>query len=304
MEINQLLKEVSKYLASVTRYSCYAQSYKKNNITSVELKFHKLNELQDLLNNNWTIFKDLTCQNKDLKEYPYGDCKTSIEYRSIDHESIKQKILQLINSVNTPNVEYNFETTKLKFQCYIIKTTDKNGVNAYFITKKSPIHLLKKHTSFQFISDGTYVSCDKPILNLSTVIDAIIFKNNIYFASLKLEPLLGLETYAKKQKEACLTELSETLSSGEFNEIKGTLSKKNSRSYKNYSTEHIDNLKNPEKKKKIATKLQIPQDQTGAFNLSDENAKERFTLYILNKIAMDIDNDDQNLTSSVPLEKI
>lgn len=205
--MKQFIKNISGYLSSISRYSCYAQSYNKSSITSIELKFNDSNELKKILNQNGEIFKNQTCKNKDLKEYPYGDCKTSIEYRDIAHESIHKRIDQFINSINNPSVEYAVMESSKKFQCYVIKTTNSAGKAAYFITRKSPIRTYKNHTTLFILKDDSYILNDRPMLTLSTIIDAIIFEGKIYFASLNLESFLGLETYAAKQKECCMSKL-------------------------------------------------------------------------------------------------
>lgn len=302
--MKQFTKSISEYLTSIIRYSCYAQNYKKNLITSIELKFNDSNELKNILNQNWGIFKNQTCKNKDLKEYPYGDCKTSIEYRDIAHESIYQRIDQFINSINNPSIEYNIMESSKKFQCYVIKTTNSAGKAAYFITKKSPIRTYKNHTRMFILKDDSYILNDKPMLTLSTIIDAIIFEGKIYFASLNLESFLGLETYAAKQKECCISNLEQVLSQEEFNEFKEALRKKNSRSYKSFNESRLANLKDPQKRKTIAQKLNITQNKDGTLNLTNEKAKNHLLLYLLNKIAIDVDDEKQNLASNIPLERI
>lgn len=57
------------------------------------------------------------------------------------------------------------------------------------------------------------------MLTLLTIINVIIFESKIYFASLNLESFLGLETYATKQKEYCISKLKQVLSQKIFDEI-------------------------------------------------------------------------------------
>lgn len=46
------------------------------------------------------------------------------------------------------------------------------------------------------------------------------------------------------------------------------------------------------------------QNEDGTLNLTNEKANNHLLLYLLNKIAIDVDDEKQNLASNIPLERI
>ena len=119
MEIDDFISSFKSYLMSVTRISCYALSFKRNNISAQELKFVD-GELKKVLDKKKSIFFDVTCKNRQLKVYPYGDCKDTIEYRASDDPSIATRVQEIITKLANPDIAYD-ESEKIAFDSYVLK---------------------------------------------------------------------------------------------------------------------------------------------------------------------------------------
>jgi hypothetical protein len=242
-----------------------------------------------------------------IEEYPYADCKETIEYRNVSDKTISERIIMIKDSINNNAIPYNSEST-IKFNCYAIKTYDDKNNETLFITVKNP---LKNYTNskifFNHVLGPNKERFEKithnNILQLVYHFDAIIFRNTFYFITPKMESKLNLPTIYQKNKKTIISELETIVSEKDIEKTLSFFNAKNSKTYKNISQKHIDNLKNKTKRNAIAKQLHIPLIN-GKFDLSQEESANKIIHYITNKIAIDIDDPQKNSISDMPLRSL
>lgn len=301
MEINDFLTRLQSFFGNANRISCYALTIKGNNLSALELKF-ELGELDHILNNELSTFYE-DCNKRRLQEYPYGDCKDTIEYRDCNHESIHIKVKEVIEKLNNPDVAYDNQRHP-KFNCYVLKVYNGNNI-AYLFTKKNPIlnYQKGKRILYMFSVGDKLKSVDMELYQFSTKIDTMIFEGKVYFISLHMEGLFGLEAYSHKQKEKFINSLQNVLDIAEFKELYTVLKSQNARSFKIVNEEKIRKLRDPKEKRKIAHELNIPLTSNGVFDFKSPGSKEKFIDYLQDKLAKDVDEPDQCVGGAGPLKK-
>lgn len=302
MEIDDFISSFKSYLVSVNRISCYALSFKRNNISARELKFVD-GELKKVLDKKKSIFFDVTCKNRQLKIYPYGDCKDTIEYRASDDLSIATRVQEITTKLANPDIAYD-ESENIDFDSYVLKLVNEADEKAYLFTRKKPIINLKNKNKMMFWRSGDGLeTASTELYQLSLSIDTILFNQNIYFITLHMEKSFGLETYSKKQKDDFTEKLKDTLTEEEFMSISAILKRKNARSFKNINIDKIKKLSTIEGKTKISSALNIPLTQDNCLDMRDDGCKERLLDYLQDKLAKDVDNLSQCVGSEMPLRK-
>lgn len=307
MNINDFISELRSYISSINRYSLFAQNYKAETTTSTEILFGE-NELREFFNKCIEyLIKGYT--EESLEEYPYADCKDTIEYRNVQHETIATKVQWLQDSMTNSNVPYN-ATQPTKFNSYIIRTESPTEDIAFFITAKNPIKCYS-NSKFYINQHPTVRSerynrvRDMQLIQLLYHFDAIIFHNNFYFITTKMESHLGLPKDYKDNKDEAITELQNILPESDYQQyMQPYIQRKNAKSFKNYNRERMANLEDPDKREKIAQGLHIPLKNNGNFDLSQEGANDKLISYLTNKIGSDIDDPNQNVISSTILKNI
>lgn len=301
-DIESLKSVINTFLNSDPRYSFQVQNYRKDNITSREVTIEK-KVLEQIATSNISLLLKNCEKRKDLHPYPYGSCKTDIEYRSIHHESLDAIMTKLISAIESPSIPYKEKTDEI-FQTYTLKLSLNRDEHIIFMTRKNnPMYNLKrKSILFVPIGDSLVKAPDK-LFQITPSIDAIIYKDNIYFITLNLEKTLGLETYAKLQKQKCINSLKAALSSKEFNALYPFLKSTNANKFNNIIDNRISLLSDPHKKQIIAKKLHIPMNNE-ELNLSTPFVQKALLSYCQNKIAINIDNIKENVYSPVPYQTL
>ena len=128
---------------------------------------------------------------------------------------------------------------------------------------------------------GIFLFCGLKVLKPQEALVLTLFGD--YIGTLKGQGFYWVNPFCTAVNPAAGTRLSQ---SGDVNSKENT------------------NLKDPQKRKTIAQKLNITQNKDGTLNLTNEKAKNHLLLYLLNKIAIDVDDEKQNLASNIPLERI
>lgn len=300
--IDEFIDRINSIFLSNPRYTFLVQQFKKSTVSSQEITFDS-DILKQITNDNVNLLLQMCKEKKDLQPYPYGNCKFSIEYRSIEHESINLILNNFLSSINNPSIPYK-DSLDLTFQTYTIKVSTSPNDYILFLTKKSnPIYNLKRKTKYFILDDNSLVLTPKKLFQLTTTIDAIIYKGAIYFITLHLEKILGLETYAKIQKNKCINSFEKVLSNTEFKFLYPFLKSVNANAFNNILDDRIDSLANIQNKESIAGKLHIPLENT-ELNLSDPIAQKSLLSYCQNKIAINIENHEENVYSPIPYQPL
>ncbi|WP_281519169.1 Kiwa anti-phage protein KwaB-like domain-containing protein [Acidaminococcus timonensis] len=301
MEINDFITRLKSFFEKANRISCYALTTKGNNVSAQELKFES-GELENLLNNELSSFYT-ECEKRQLQEYPYGNCKETIEYRDCNHESIQIRVKQILGKLNNPDIAYD-DQKHPNFDSYVLKIDDGSNI-VYLFTKKNPIVNLQKGKRILYVlSIGNKLrAVDTEMYQFVKTIDVIIFEENIYFVSLRMEKAFGLEAYSHKQKEKFGKLLQIVLDTSEFKEASAALKSKDARSFKFVNEDKIKKLNVPEEKRKIAHELNIPLTSTGEFDFKDSGCLERLFDYLQDKLAKDVDEPDQCVGGAGTLKK-
>lgn len=301
-DIEDLISVINRFLNSNPRYNLHVQNYSKDNVTSREVTID--NEvLKQIATSNISLLLKNCEKRKELHPYPYGSCKSDIEYRSIHHESLDAIMTKLMQAIESPSISFNAKVNEI-FQTYTLKLSLNADDYIIFITKKNnPMYNLKRK-SILFVPVGnSLVKAPDKLFQITSSIDAIIYKNNIYFITLNLEKTLGLETYAKMQKKKCIISFKKALSSNEFNALYPFLKSTNANTFNNIIDGRIILLSDPNKKQIIAEKLHIPINND-ELNLSAPIAQKALLSYCQNKIAINIDNIKENVYSPVPYQTL
>lgn len=301
MEINDFITSLQSYFERVKRISCYALATKGNNVSAQELKFES-GELEKILNNKLSALYNV-CKERQLKEYPYGDCKDTIEYRSCNHESLEARVKEIKRKLDEPDIAYDSKK-RPNFNSYVLKIDDGSNI-VYLFTKNNPVVNLQKGKRILYmLSVGDKLKVvDTKLYHFPNTTDVIIFEDNVYFVSLRMESSFGLEAYSHKQKEKFINLLKEVLNKAEFEELQLILKPKNARSFKVINEEKLKKLQKREEKKKIAHELSIPLTLTGDFDFTGPGCKEKFIDYLQNKLAKDVDEPDQCVGGAGPLKR-
>lgn len=147
------------------------------------------------------------------------------------------------------------------------------------------------------------VQIPEKLFQLTTTIDAIIYNGFIYFITLHLEKLLGLETYAVSQKKNCISSFKKVLTESEYNMMYPMLKSTNANTFNSIIDSRIMLLIDLNKKKKIASQLHIPF-ANGILDLSSPAAKKSLLSFCENKIAINIEDTSENVYSPVPYQPI
>lgn len=301
MEINEFITRLKSFFEKANRISCYALTTKGKNVSAQELKFES-GELESLLNNELSSFYK-ECEKRQLQEYPYGNCKETIEYRDCNHESIQIRVKQIIGKLNNPDIAYD-DQKHPNFDSYVLKIDDGSNI-VYLFTKKNPIINLQKgkRILYVFTSGNKLSAVNTGMYQFLKTIDVIIFEENIYFVSLRMEKAFGLEAYSYKQKEKFENLLQDGLDTAEFKEVSAVLKSKDARTFKFINEEKIKKLNVPEEKRKIAHELKIPLTSAGKFDFKDSGCIERLFDYLQDKLAKDVDDPDQCVGGAGTLKK-
>lgn len=301
MEINDFVTRLKSFFEKANRISCYALTTKGNNVSAQELKFES-GELENLLNNELSVFY-MECEKRQLQEYPYGNCKETIEYRDCNHESIQIRVKQIVEKLNNPDIAYD-DQKHPNFDSYVLKIDDGSNI-VYLFTKKNPIVNLQKgrRILYVFTSGNKLRAVNTGMYQFLKTIDVIIFEGNIYFISLRMEKAFGLEAYSHKQKEKFRNLLQDVLDTAEFEKVSVVLKSKNARTFKFINEEKIRKLDAPEEKRKIAHELKIPLTSGGKFDFKNSGCIERLFDYLQDKLAKDVDDSDQCVGGAGTLKK-
>lgn len=301
-DIEDLISVINRFLNSNPRYSFHVQNYRKDNVTSREVTID--NEiLKQIATNNISLLLKNCEKKKELHPYPYGSCKSDIEYRSIHHESLDAIMKKLIQAIGFPSISFD-EKVDEAFQTYTLKLSLNSDEYIIFMTKKNnPMYNLKRKSILFLPVGNSLVKAPDKLFQITSSIDAIIYKDNIYFITLNLEKTLGLETYAKMQKEKCISSFKKALSPNEFNALYPFLKSTNANTFNNIIDDRIILLSAPNKKQIIAKKLHIPMNNN-ELNLSAPIAQKALLSYCQNKIAINIDNIKENVYSPVPYQTL
>lgn len=300
--IDEFMEKIQEILDNNPRTTFYAQTYQKGDIASCEISFDG-ETLKQITSNNISLLIS-TCKNrKELKQYPFGDCKSHIEYRSIYHPSINESINNLLKSIDAPSISYK-DDLSISFQTYVIKLATASNDYMLFISKKTnPIYNLKRKTRYWIFKDNSMVQIPEKLFQLTTTIDAIIYNGFIYFITLHLEKILGLETYAVSQKKNCISSFKKVLTESEYNMMYPMLKSTNANTFNSIIDSRIMLLIDLNKKKKIASQLHIPF-ANGILDLSSPAAKKSLLSFCENKIAINIEDTSENVYSPVPYQPI
>lgn len=307
MDIHPLISELGTYIQSVNQYSFYLQHYKHASISSWEINFAD-DLLKGFLAGCWSFLSTNEYITETLEEYPYADCKSTIEYRKLNHDSIKDRIEILRQSFIDTSIAYN-PSSDHKPNGYIIKTSNPLGINALFITMANPIKTYNNSKIFYHvrvpISGNEYKQMQTShLLQLIYHFDAIIFQEKIYFITPKMEAPLNIPSWDKKNKEKCQSEISAVLTDTEYDDLKDAIKSKNAKGFRTYDHARVQKLYDPQEKRMIAQKLNIPLTADNELDLSSDLSKKALLYYLTDKEGVNIDNPNELIISKATMQKL
>lgn len=190
------------------------------------------------------------------------------------------------------NTDRECDPLQMKANAYILNghiSLDNNQHQIKLISIKSPITTLKhkflhRNNRFSEITDK--------VLNLSTIINVIIYDRNVYFLDMSGESLFNME---RAYRQRCSEAITEIESLGIVSDIESfrniASSGHNPRRFTSFSREKLNLLQNVSNRRKVRSKFGIPLTANNKFDIADNSNAEKLVKVLCNKAMWDILED-------------
>lgn len=190
------------------------------------------------------------------------------------------------------NTDRECDPLQMKANAYILNgqiSLDNNQHQIKLISIKSPITTLKhkflhRNNRFSEITDK--------VLNLSTIINVIIYDRNVYFLDMSGESLFNME---RAYRQRCSEAITEIESLGIVSDIESfrniASSGHNPRRFTSFSREKLNLLQNVSNRRKVKSKFGIPLTANNKFDIADNSNAEKLVKVLCNKAMWDILED-------------
>ena len=207
-------------------------------------------------------------------------CKTS-------DPAIEKSFRIFTSALSNPDVERDAEEIRpnaIAFERF------RSGEHIIFISVHSPLARLKHRW---MLSGKSYRMIDKPVLTLSTKIDAIIYNSDAFFLTISGAQLFVTESICKAIANDKVDELAKVKYISGVNVLREISQKgMNPRRFIGYNPERVRRLDDLTFRGKIAAQFGINRDGFGNLDLSDAKDAERFIKVVCNRGMVDPFTDD------------
>ena len=204
----------------------------------------------------------------------------------------------LIQALADPNSEVDPFEMKTRASVLIGQfEKDDEIIPVKLVSMQNPITMLK-HRFMQ--NKGTFKELDEKVLTLRPTIDVLIYGDEVYLFTLSGENLFNME---RSYKVLCCDYIAKVQESEIVVNIDKFMSVASSghnpRRFVSYNQSHLEKLKNPSTRRKIAEKFSIPMSE-GKFDTNQDGATEKIVKILCDKGMVD---PFENLPMEVPSAK-
>ncbi|MCM1227486.1 MAG: DUF4868 domain-containing protein [Clostridium sp.] len=294
-----LIKSIFEHLPDCHNWSAHLLSFHHSSRqgTSYNCRFIEL-EPQGRL---YTLIKEISesysgngknnlSKYTDVRNYD-GTCIGTTIYKIPEEGSgVTIDLDALLSSV--ANTDRECDPLQMKANAYILSgqiMLDNNQHQIKLISIKSPITTLKHKFLHR---NNRFAEITDKVLNLSTIINVIIYDWNVYFLDMSGESLFNME---RAYRQRCTEAITEIESLGIVSDIESfrniASSGHNPRRFTSFSREKLNLLQNVANRRKVKSKFGIPLTANNRFDTADNSNAEKLVKVLCNKAMWDILED-------------
>lgn len=294
-----LIRSIFEHLTDCQNWSAHLLSFQHSsrqgtsyNCRIIELEpqgrlYSLIQEICELYSGNG---KNNLSKYTDVRNYD-GTCIGTTIYKIPEEGSgVTIDLDALLSGV--ANTDRECDPLQMKANAYILSgqiSLENNQHQIKLISIRSPITTLKHKFLHR---NNRFTEITDKVLNLSTIINVVIYDRNVYFLDMSGESLFNME---RAYRQRCAEAITEIESLGIVSDIERfrniASSGHNPRRFTSFSREKLILLQNVSNRRKVKLKFGIPLTANNRFDIADDSNAEKLVKVLCNKAMWDILED-------------